>query len=87
MFGSGKTTWIISNEEMNHIMKTFQVFEKSGWLIKDVIETIKNEAQGQKGGFLVMLLGPLGASLLRDLLTDKDTTTAGEGTIRAGQDF
>ena len=34
-----------------------------------------------------MLLGPLGASLLWDLLTDKDTTTAGEGTIRAGQDF
>ena len=34
-----------------------------------------------------MLLTTLGASLLRNLLTGKDTIRAGEGTVRAGQDF
>ena len=39
--------------------------------IKGVSETIKNDAKGQKGGFLSMLLDTLGASLLGNLLTDK----------------
>ena len=43
--------------------------------------------KNEKGGFLSMLLGTFGASLLRNLLTDKDTIRAGEGTIRAGQYF
>ena len=50
---------------------------------------IKNETKEQKGGFLSMLLGPQGASLLGDLLTKnlsgKGTVRAGEGTIRAGE--
>ena len=74
------TTIIISNEEMNDIMKIFKSFEESGLLIKGVSETIKNEAKKPKGGFLSMLLGTLGASLLGNLL-------AGKGTYRAGQDF
>ena len=48
---------------------------------------IKNEVKEQKSGFLSMLLGTLSASLLKNLLRGKDTTRAGEGTIRAGQDF
>ena len=48
---------------------------------------MKNEAKEQKGGFLRMLLGTLGATLLGNLLTDKGTIRAGEGTIRTGQDF
>ena len=71
MFGSGNTTLIISNEEMTDIMKIIQSLEESGLLIKSVSETIKNEAKEQKGEFLGMLLGTLGASLLGNLLTGK----------------
>ena len=80
MFRSGITALIISDEEMNDIMKIVKSLEGSGLLTKGVSKTIKNEAKEQKGGFLRMLLGSLGASLLGNLLT-------GEGTIRAGQDF
>ena len=87
MTGSGSTTLIISNEEMNDIMKTVNSLEKYGLLIKDVSQTIKNEAKEQKGGFLGILLGTLGASLLGNLLIGKGTIRAGEGTVRAGQEF
>ena len=103
MFGSGNSTLIISNEEMNDIMKIVKSLEESGILIKGVKETIKNEAKEQKVGFLVMLLGTLGPSLLGNLLPSKGVITtsqgqgrvrageitfrAGEGTVRAGQDF
>ena len=92
MFGSGMSpsnlaklvTLIISNEEINDIMKIIKSLEKSGLLIKGVTKTLKNEAKEQKGEFLGMLLGTLGASLLGNLLTGKGTIGAGEGTIRAG---
>ena len=48
---------------------------------------MKNDAKKQKGGFLRMLLGTLGASLLANLLTDKDITRAGEGAVRIDHDF
>ena len=57
MFGSGNTTLIISNEEMNNIMKIVKLLKESGLLIKGAIKIIKNEAKEQKGGFLSMLLG------------------------------
>ena len=87
--GSGTTTLVISNEEMHGIMKIVQALEDSNILLKHVIKTIKNETKEQKGGFLTMLLGTLGASLLGDLLTKnlsgKRTVRAGEGTTRAGE--
>ena len=52
---------------MNDIMKKIKSLEESGLLIKGISETIKNEAKEQKGGFLGMLLGTLGASLLDNL--------------------
>ena len=64
MFESDITTLIISNEEMNYTMKIVKSVEESGLLIKVVSETIKNEAKVQKGWFIRMLLGRLGASLL-----------------------
>ena len=67
MRGSRTTTLIISNEEMNDIMKIVQALEDSNILLKGVTKTIKNEAKEQKGGFLSMLLGTLGASLLGNL--------------------
>ena len=51
IFGSGITTLMISNEEMNDIMKIVKSLEESGLLIKGVSERIKNEAKEQKGGF------------------------------------
>ena len=76
---SVRTTLIISNEEMNDIMKTTQDLENSNILGKGITETIKNETKEQKGGFLSMLLGTLGASLLGNLLTGKGIVRAGTG--------
>ena len=88
--GSGNTTLIIFNEELNDIMKIVQALEDSNILLKGVTKTIKNETKEQKGGFLSMLLGTLGASLLGNLLTGKGIVRAGSGNnkgkgiVRAG---
>ena len=68
---SGTTTLIISNKEMNDMMKIVQALEDLNILWKGVTKTIKNETKKQKGGFLSMLLGTLGASLLGNLLSGK----------------
>ena len=52
MFGPGVTTLIISNEEMNDIVKIVNSLEKSGFLIKGVSEINKNEAKEKKDDFL-----------------------------------
>ena len=62
ILGSVTTTLIISNEEMNDIIKVFQALEDSNILPKRVTKTIKNERREQKDGFLGMLLGTLGAT-------------------------
>ena len=78
--GAGTTTLIISNNEMNDIIKIVKSLENSGVLFKGVSETIQDEAKEQRGGFLSMLLGTLGASLLVNLLTGgKGVTRASEG--------
>ena len=56
-------------------------------MIKDVSETIQNEAKERKGGIFGILSSTLGASLLGNLLTGKGKIRAGEGTIGAGPDF
>ena len=70
--GSGSTTSIISNEEMDDIIKIVQALEDSNILLKGVTKTIENETKEQKGGFLSMLLGTLGASVLGNLLAGKE---------------
>ena len=91
MFGSGTTTLIISNDEMDVILKIVKSLEDSNVLLKGVSETIQHEAKEQRGGFLIMLLGTLGASLLGDILSKglsgKGVIRAREGTIRAGCGF
>ena len=77
--GSGTTTLIASNEEMNDIMKIIQAIDDSNILLKGVTKTIKNETKIQKRGFLSMLLGTLGASLLGNLLSGKGIVRAGYG--------
>ena len=64
LFGSGVRTLIILNAEKNDIMKTVKSLEESGLLIEDVSKTFKNKAKEQKGEFLEILLGTLGAGLL-----------------------
>ena len=60
-------------------MKIVQASEDSNILLKGVTKTIKNETKEQREGFLSMLLGTLGASLLGNLLSGKGTVRAGEG--------
>ena len=83
---------IISNEEMNDIMKIAQALEDSNILLKGITKTIKNEIKEQKGEFLSMLFGALGASLLGNLLSGKGIVRAasgnkskkGKGIVRTG---
>ena len=91
ILGSGhnnNTTLIISNDEIDDILKIIKSLEDSGVLLKGISETILHEAKEQRGGFLSMLLGTLGASLLGDVLSKslpgRGVISAGEGTIRAG---
>ena len=72
-YGSGTTELTISNEDMEDIKKIVKSLEESGLLIQGISKTIKNESKQQKGGFLPILLGTLGASLLGNLLTGKGT--------------
>ena len=75
---------------MNDIVKIVQALEDSNILLQGVTKTIENEKKQQKGGFLSMLLGTLGASLLGNLLSGKGIVRArsgnnkGKGIARAG---
>ena len=90
--GSG-VKLIIEQEDMNDITKIIEALESSGTLLKGVSKTIENETKEQRGGFLSMLLGTLGASLLGNLLTGgkrimgagEGSRTKGAGIVRAGE--
>ena len=95
ILGSANTTLIISNNEMEDIIKIVKSFEDSGLFWKGVTETVQNEVKEQKGGFLRILLGSLGGSLLGNLLTGRgknragkgrEINRAGDGIVRAGYD-
>ena len=86
-------TLIISNDEMGDFIKIVKSLEDSGLLLKGVTETVQNEVKEQKGEFLSMLLGTLGASLSGNILTGsginrtrkgRGVNRAGEGVLRAG---
>ena len=76
---------VIEQEDMNDIIKIIEALENSGILLKGVTKTIENETKEQRGGFLSMLLGTLGASLLGNLLSGKGLVRVGEGIVRAGE--
>ena len=71
-------------------MKIVQALKDSNISLKGVTKTIKNETKEQKGGFLSMLLGTLGASLLGNILAEKGIVGVGSGNkkgkgiVRAG---
>ena len=80
-------TLIISNDEMKDIIEIVKPLEDFGLLLEGVIETIQNEAKEQKGEFLSMLLGTLGATLLGNILVGKGAiaTSHGWGMNRVGE--
>ena len=76
---------IIEEEDMKDIMKIIEALENPGILLKGVSKTIENETKEQRGGYLSMFLGTLGASLLGNLLTGgKGIMRVGNGIVRAG---
>ena len=83
----GHTTLIISNKDIEELLKIVKCLEDSGLLLKGVTESVQNEVKEQKGGFLSKLLGRLGASLFGNLLTGKIMHRAGKGKgiHRAGE--
>ena len=83
MLGSRtNTTLIISNDDLNDIMQIIQALEDLGILLKSVTRFAATQTKEQKGGFLSMLLGTLGASMLGNLLSGKGI---GQGMLRAGE--
>ena len=67
---------------MDNLIQIVKSLEDAGVLLKGTSEIIQNEAKEQRGVFLSMLLGILGASLLGDLLTKN---LSGKGVIRGGE--
>ena len=87
--GSVTTTLIISKEEMNDLVEIVQALDDCNILLKGVTKTIKNETKEQKGRFLSMLLGTLGASLLLSeigILKTRYGNKKGKGIVRAGSE-
>ena len=71
ILGSGTTTLIVSNDEMEDISKIVKLLQDSGTVLKGVSDTIKDQTKHQRGRFLAMLLGTLGSALLTDILLGK----------------
>ena len=87
VLGSGHnntTTLIISNDEMKDIIEIVKSIGDSGLLLKEVSETVQNEAREQKGAFLSMLLSTIGTTLLGNILAGKEINRFGEGIVKAG---
>ena len=84
MYGSRTTILIISDNDVNDMIKIVKALEDSDVLLKGITKTIKNETKEQKGGFLSKLLGTLGASLLGNLLSGQNLYRTGYGMYRTG---
>ena len=96
ILGSGHNntaTLIISNNEIEDIIKLVKSLEDSDLLLDGVTETVQKKIKEQKEEFLSILLGTLGASLLGNILAGKGINRAGkgrginragEGVVRAG---
>ena len=77
IYGFGPTTSIISNEEMNDIMKVVQALEYFNILLKGVTKAVRNETKEQGGGFLGTLVGTLGSILVGNFLSEEEIVRAG----------
>ena len=79
------TTLIISNDDMEDLIKIVKSYEGSGLLLEGVTKTVQNEIKEQQAGFLSMLFGALGARLLGNLLTGQGINKKGKRIVRAGE--
>ena len=79
----GHTTPIISNKDIEDLIKIVKSLEDFVLLLKGVTESAQNEVKEKKGGSLSTWLDTLGASLLGNLLAGKGINRAGEGIVRA----
>ena len=70
---------------MDDLIKIVKSLEDSGLLLKGVTEPVQNDVKEQRGGFLSMFLGTLGANLLGNILAGKGIHRAGEGIVRTGE--
>ena len=84
---SHNTKLIMSNYEIQDVVKIVKSLKNFSVLLKGVNKTIKNKAKLQIRGFLSILLGILGASILRNILTAKRAiaTSQRRGVNRAGE--
>ena len=87
ILGSGTTTLILPNEDLNDIIKIVKSIEESGLPIKGISKTVENKVKEQKRGFLDMLAAKLASHLLGNMASDEGVIRARNGTFRAGQDF
>ena len=78
-------TLLISNEDVNDIIKIIKSLEDSGVLIDGVTETVKHERKKQEGRFLGALLVPLAASLVQPVISSVVKGISGRGVRRAGK--
>ena len=85
MYGSGNTTLIISNDDLNDLIKIATTLEEHDILLKGTTKTINNDTKKQEGGFLSMLHGTLGVSLLGNLLTERGLYRTGKEMYRTGK--
>ena len=92
LVSGNSTTLIMSNKDMDDLIKIVKSLEDSCLLLKGITESVQNDIKEQKGRFVSMLLGTTGASLLGNLLTGKGVFHArkivnktGKGIHRAGE--
>ena len=81
ILGSGNTTLIIPNKDIEDLIKIVKSLKDSGLLLNGVTESVQNEVKEQRGGFFSMLLGTLGSSLLGNLLTGKGAIATSQGRV------
>ena len=87
IYVSGTTALIISNEEIEDIMKIVKPLEVYRLLIKGISQMIKKEAKEQKRRFLSILLGTFAASTSGNALEGQGVIRTGDSTIRTGGKF
>ena len=81
VFGSGTMTLILSNKELNHIMRIVKFLEDSSLLGKCVSKTTKSEGKEQKSWLLTMLLSTLGTMLVGNILVERVLLRARTNTV------
>ena len=84
--GKGFTLFIL-NEDMNDIIKIIKSLEDSGVFIDGVTGTVKHEIKKLEGGFPVVLLAPLAASLVQPVISSETKGISGRGGRRAGSGY